>query len=362
MDGETKLDIDAARSAFPYLRERIYLNTAATGILPRGIGETAGRKLDGMFSRGYDAAEHWRGIAAGVREKLARLTGVESQDIGFASNTSEVLNLVACSVPVRSGDQVVLCEDEFPTVRAVANTLSTRGAELVTVGVKNEAERTAALASSIRRGGVVLVSHIHWETGTEVDLQVLSDICRAKGAFLVVDGIHGLGAVPVSARLADVYAGSTFKWLLSGFGLAISITSPQFRQSLKPAFRGYANPEPSRDLQYSHANYPALITLDLVLDYLKGLGWNAIYQRNRSLCTRLSEGLLALGVPLVSPPGSAPIISFRTDNGDRLVAALDAEGVSVAARGANVRVSPHFYNDEGDIDAFIDRLKKLERN
>ncbi|AUW47222.1 aminotransferase class V-fold PLP-dependent enzyme [Rhizobium leguminosarum] len=362
MDETTMLDIDAVRSTFPYLRQRVYLNTAATGIMPLNIGEAVGRKLDGMFSRGYDAAEEWQSVAGSVKAKLARLMGVESQDIGFASSTSEVLNLVAWSVPVRANDQVVVCQDEFPTVLAVANTLSGRGAELVTVAVDSETNRTAALATSIKRGGVVLVSHVHWETGTEVDLQVLFEVCQAKRAFLVVDGIHGLGAVPVSARFADVYAASTFKWLLSGFGLAISVTSLRFRQSLEPVFRGYSNPAPSRELQYSHSNYPGLTTLDFGLAYLEGLGWDNIFRRNRSLCRRLADGLAALGVPLVSPAGSAPIVSFRSGDAGRLVEAMNAEGVSVAARGTNVRASPHFYNDEADIDAFIDRLKKLERN
>ncbi|MDQ0323221.1 selenocysteine lyase/cysteine desulfurase [Pararhizobium capsulatum DSM 1112] len=362
MDETTVLDIDAVRSDFPYLRQRVYLNTAATGIMPLGAGEAVGRRLDSMFSRGYDAAEEWQSITASVKARLAGLTGVEAQDISFASSTSEVLNLVAWSVPVRPGDQVVVCEDEFPTVRAVANSLSGRGATLVTVAVDAEANRTAALAASIKRGGVVLVSHVHWETGTQVDLQTLSETCRAKGALLVVDGIHALGAVPVSAQLTDVYAASTFKWLLSGFGLAISITSPRFRQSLEPVFRGYSNPQPSRELQYSHSNYPGLTTLDFGLTYLERLGWDNIFRRNRSLCTRLSDGLSALGLPLVSPPGAAPIVSFHSEDAKRLVEAMDAEGVSVAARGANVRVSPHFYNAEADIDAFIDSLKNLERD
>lgn len=351
-------DPAAVRRDFPYLDRRLYLNTASTGISHRLAGRATASFFEDMYARGYDGAADWRAVAGRVRAQAGRLANVAPDDVGFAGTTTEALNLIAHSLPVRPGDRVVHLADEFPSVRAAADILVARGAERIEPAVEGEEGRSRALAQAAAGATFVLVSHVHWESGTKIDLAALSAACRAAGALLIVDGIQALAATEADASLADAYVASVFKWLISGFGLAVAITGPRLRERLTPVFRGYANPPPSRALAYSHANYPGLMTLEFSLGYMEGLGWDAIFARNRMLHGRLRERLA--GLDIATPEdAAAAILSVRLPDPPATAARLAEQGASTEARGACLRISPHFYNDETDIDRFADMLLKI---
>ncbi len=354
-------DIDSVRAEFPHLDARIYLNTASTGIARRGAGAAAARFYDDMYSRGFDGRDLWRPVVDQVRGQIGRLTQIPAETVGFASSTTDALNRLALAMPVSPGDRVVVCDDEFPSVLAVAQLLVARGATLVAVSIPDEAARTETLAAAARDSHIVLASHVHWETGTKLDLSLLSQATRAAGAYLIVDGIQALGATAVDAGLADAYVGAVFKWLISGFGLAVSIVSPRLEAVLNPVMRGYANPPPSRELGYSHANYPGLVLFQDSLAYLEQLGWAAIYQRNTMLRDHLRASLTALGANIVTPQAAAAITSVQCAEPSEIAAQLAKRGVSVEARGACLRLSPHFYNTEADIDRFIEIFRDIQK-
>ena len=353
-------DHEAVRAAFPYVEKRLYLNTASAGIGWRGAGRAPARFFDEIYNRGFDGGEDWRAITGRVRKQIGCLARVEPSNVGFTGSTTQALNLIAHSVRVDPTDRVAVCADEFPSVLAAADILAARGATKIEVPVGDEDNRTEALLEVAAESKYVLVSHIHWETGTKVDLARLSACCSESGAFLIVDGTHALGAVHVDAALADAYSASVFKWLVSGFGLTISITSRRLTETLNPIFRGYANPRPSHKIEYSrHLNYPGLLTLEASLDFMEGLGWEAIYEHDRSLQARLRERLGALD--LVTPVDAGAILSIRVPNPSRVAEIMDRRGVSLAARGECLRISPHFYNNYNDIDRSSDIILQVLR-
>ncbi|MEO3388137.1 aminotransferase class V-fold PLP-dependent enzyme [Mesorhizobium sp. CAU 1741] len=346
------LDARAVRADFPYLDERIYLNTASTGIAHRGTGKATARFFDDMYSRGFDGKDRWRSVTDDVKAQVGRLARVPAETVDFASSTTDALNRLALALPVRAGDRVAFCEDEFPSVRAVAELLARRGASLHPVAVPGEVDRTRVLADAASVSRFVLASHVHWETGTKIDLADISRATRSAGGYLIIDGIQALGATSVDAGLADAYVASVFKWLLAGFGLAISIVGPRLAGILEPAIRGYANPAPSRQLGPSHANYPGLFSLQSSLGYLEVLGWETIYQRNAALRSHLISKLDEFEAAIVTPEAAAAIVSIRCPDPQGYAIRLADRGISVEARGACLRVSPHFYNSEADIDHF----------
>ena len=193
-------DPAAVRRDLPYLDRRLYLNTASTGISHRLAGKATARFFDEMYARGYDGAADWRAVAGRVRAQVGRLANVAPDDVGFAGTTTEALNLIAHSLPVRPGDRVAHLADEFPSVRAAADILVTRGAERIEPAVEGEEGRSRALAQAAAGANFVLVSHVHWESGTKIDLATLSAACRAAGALLIVDGIQALAATEADAR------------------------------------------------------------------------------------------------------------------------------------------------------------------
>jgi len=347
--------IERVRALFPYLKERVYLDTASAGLVWSGHGDAIARFYDNIKSRGYDAAEEWRAMQARVRNRLARLVGVAPEDITFLSNTTEGLNLTAHSLILSAGDQIVVAADEFPSVTLAWKVAEGRGVELVQVPIPQERQRAATLLAAITpRTRVLSVSHTHANTGTTLDVALLGRECRQRGVLLVVDGLQALGAIPVTLDEVDVYASSFFKWMLSGFGIAVLITSEHARAAMTPAYRGYANMDDQRQLQYAHVNYPALYGLDATLDMFESIGWDTVYGRVRQLGDHLAQVAEQHGLQRITPENQrAGIQVFRSARAQAVCEQLSAQGVSVAARGEGVRVSPHFYNTRDEIDQCV---------
>ena len=353
------LDTGKVRREFPHLATNVYLNTASAGLSWVGQADAAAEfyrhKLGGMARH-----DDWILRADETRKLLGRLLGVGAERVLFASSTTEALNLIAFAMPLAKGDGVVLAEDEFTSVLSPWETLQSNGIRLNRVPINNESDRTRALCAAINaKTRVLAVSHVHWRTGTRVDLNELSAVCAQYDCRLIVDGVQAAGAIAVDASNTDAYCASVFKWLLSGFGLAFIVLGDRLSAELTPAVRGYANIPPSRSLRYGHQNYPGIYALHATLQYLDALGWQDIYSQVDRLTARLSTELQARGFDSTTPHDSrAGIISIRHPDAARLVAALAAESISVEHGAPFLRVSPHFYNTDADVDRFIGALAR----
>lgn len=355
------LRMEEVRASFPYLSLCTYLNTASAGLSWQGQGAAAAEFYDSDKTKGINGMEGWRAKADATRAELARLLGVKPHSVHFVSSTTEGLNAIALSMPLSRGDQVVVAEDEFPSATLPWQALESYGVEVVRVSIPSEAQRSEALAAAVGPGTRVLaVSHVHWRTGTRVDLALLSAACSKHECRLIVDGAHAVGAVPVDGVQVDGYCSSVFKWLLSGFGLGFITLSDALAAEITPVFRGYANEPPSRSLTYSHVNYPGLYVLHDTLVYLRSLGWQNIHSRVTALSAHAAHGLRRMGLEVLTPERrNAGIISFRHSEGATLVQALAAQSIFVENGGAVVRVSPHFYNTEDEVDHFLSALEHL---
>jgi len=356
----TMLDSAAIRREFPYLVDNVYLNTASAGLSWTGQADAAAEfyrhKIGGITQH-----DDWLDRARDTRARIGKLLGVPAERILFTSSTTEALNLIALAMPLAQGDCVVVADDEFASVIAPWETMQRNGIRLQRVPIGNESERTEALCAAINPSTRVLaVSHVHWRTGTRVDLDALSAVCARFDCRLIVDGVQAAGAVAVDASNTDAYCASVFKWLLSGFGLGFMVLSDRLSAGLTPAVRGYSNVQPSRSLRYGHQNYPGIYALHATLQYLEAIGWSEIYSQVDRLTARLSVSLRELGFDLVTPHDSrAGIISIRHPDVERLVACLAAESISVEDGTPFLRVSPHFYNTDEDLERF---LRILARN
>lgn len=354
--------VAAMRAGFPWLAQRVYLDTGATGLPVPGAGRAAARVYDQLMDQGYDGGARWRALAPRVAGRLAARTGVTAPEIVFAQSSADALIRVLSSLPPRRGDRVVMAADEFPTFLEIGRQWQARGADLVLVDIRDEAARSAQLAAAVTPGTRWLgVSHVGWATGTRVDLAQLGAACQAAGARLIVDGVHGLGATPVNAAPADAYVMSFFKWMLAGFGLGAAIVRPGLAAELDPAQRGYFNPAPSQGLQHSHLNYTGLAVLDHALDYMDGLGAEALLHRVAALQDRLSRQLRADGHRVLTPPGQAAgLTCIAHPDPEHAARALADQGISVSPRGRALRISTHFYNSSGDLDRLVQALAPIK--
>jgi cysteine desulfurase / selenocysteine lyase len=354
-------DLAALRKPFPHLRERNYLDTAAAGLVWDGHGAAVAGFYDKVKSRGYDARPQWQAMTQRVRARLAAMLGVAPADVTFVSNTTEGLNLAAHSLRFDVGDRIVLAADEFPSVARIWDGARRAGAEVVAVPIASEEARQSELLSALdARARLLVVSQTHSSTGTTVDLDRLGRHCRERGVLLMVDGVQAFGAVPIELSHVDVYAASFFKWMLSGFGVGVLVTSARARAAMQPAYRGYANMEDASQLQYAHVNVPAMYGLDATLDFLEQTGWSTVHRRVRDLGTHLIAAAARRGLDLVTPAAQrAGIFVLRCADGEAARQELAARNISVSARGQGVRISPHFYNTTEEIDQCLSALAEI---
>jgi selenocysteine lyase/cysteine desulfurase len=345
------LDVEAIRRRFPYLQSCTYLNTASVGLSWVGQGAAVARFYDVEQALGYDGRDGWHAMHMRCRDLIAALLRVPSETVSFCSSTTEALNLVARAMRLGVGDEIVVAEDEFPSVQLAWEGAVAAGASIIRVPIPAEDERTDALIAALSdETRVLAVSHVHWSTGTKVDLQRLADACGPRNIRLIVDGVQAVGAVDVDAGLADFYTASAFKWLLSGFGLALIVTRPELAQTLRPGILGYNNEPPSTHLRYSHINYPGIYALTASLDYLGSLGWPALFARVAMLAKTLRDALDAEGVKVVTSANAyAGIVSIPHPNATGAAAQLAQNGVRIEERFGLLRASPHFYNTEADV-------------
>lgn len=349
------------RADFPYREGWVYLQSAGTGLAFPGAAKAAGQYYLDVAAMGCDDTSLWRRPVIGAKEKLTRLLGVPTSEVGFFRNTSEVINLAANSIAWRPGDEVVVMDDEYPCNVLPWGNAEVAGATVVSVPPGEARHREQRLIDAITpRTRVLSVSHVHPWTGTKLDLTRLGKACREVDALLIVDGIQALGATPVDLTYVDVYGAGVFKWLMSGFGTAVGIFRERARSMLNPIFRSYGNPPPSDSFEYSAPNFPGLYVLDATLGYLEGIGWERIFAQVDLLAGQVHADLQRKGiVPITPGDARAGIVSIAVDDSAAVVGDLRKRQISVSDKAGRVLVSPHFYNTEEDIQKFTASLEAV---
>ena len=366
----------ASVDVFPGLDSGVYLNTAAEGLFMRSHHGALQRYAEGK-QRGSLGRDEHAAVERRARELCAQVMAARAQDVAFLASTARGLDAAIKSIAWRSGDNIVLPDSEFPTTVLAAARLSQLGVERRIAPSRDGRIDLEDLRVEVdRRTRLVVASLVSYKTGHKIDLAAWAEIAHASGALFFVDGVQALGAVEVDATRADFLCGATYKWLLGQHGLAIFYINPSLRDYIVPPYAGYrsvkdlfpADPDryeffpDARRFEEGMPNFPALYVLNNALEFLLSIGIDRIAAHNEALASKLINGLLAEGIkPLTSkePRSRASIVSFETAQPERIAAELAQRGVHVWGRDGRLRVSPHLYNGEHDIEAVLAHLVEL---
>jgi cysteine desulfurase / selenocysteine lyase len=377
-------DIDAIRTReFPIAQSRIYLNNCARGPLPRSHVAAAERFLRDMseqMSPGDSSV-----LIEQTRARAARLLNCRAEDVALLATTSQGLNLVPSGLDWRAGDEVVLYEMDHPTDIYAWLNLADRGVTVRFVkdrGGRYEAEDVERLIG--RRTRAVCLSLVNYGHGFRAPIEAIGEICCRRGVWLVVDAIMALGALRVDAPAigADIISAHGYKFLLSGFGVAVCYCSPRARRELRVAEVGYKAMEQVRIYGDAQPNFAAMTGralaftatarrfeagtqalavmagMQATLDLLLSLGAEAIEHHVLDLAGRLVEGVLAKGYRVAGsrrPGERSAIVSFTREGLDvgELSRRLMAQSIDHIVTHDRPKLSPHFYNTATDVDAVL---------
>ncbi|MPZ54679.1 MAG: aminotransferase class V-fold PLP-dependent enzyme [Acidimicrobiia bacterium] len=318
-----------------------------------------------------------------LRERFAALVGGDADGVAVVPSASYGLSLAASNLAPATGGEIVVIEDQFPSNVYPWTDLAARtGGNVVTVTRPDDQDWTAAILDVVGEAtSVVAVPPCHWTDGTIVDLRAVSDRTREVGAAFVVDGTQWVGAaaIDVDDLQPDFLVTAAYKWLLGPYSMCLVWVHPRHRQG-RPIEFGWVNRDGADDfaglVDYTDlfrsgarrydvgetANFVLVPMLTRALDQL--LEWGV--DRVAATISPLASAVVELAEPLgfVAPPAelrSPHLVGLTLPEGlypKQLASQMAESSVHVSVRGNVIRVSPHVYNDLGDIDRFAQVLSE----
>lgn len=370
------LNVVNYRSLFPVTESSIYMNHAAVSPISRPVREAMVGLLDDVHQFGAEHWHRWVEKYGAVRRSIAQLMNAETGEIAFTKNTSEGLSFLANGLSWHPGDEVVSIEGEFPANFYPWKALEKQGVVLRLVPAEEgRVSQDSIIKALTPRTRVVTVSFVQYLSGFRLDLEKLGQACAAHGCLLFVDAIQGLGAFPVDVKRANIagLAADSHKWLLGPEGSALLYVNRQVMERILPTEIGWMTVrhwsdfsrhdiswrDDARRFECGTLNTVGVYGLGAAVDLLLEVGIANVAERVLDLTDRLRAGLLAQGHSVFGPRAreqASGIVSFapRQGGAECLLERFFSHHVQVAARCGMVRISPHFYNTEEEIDRVLE--------
>jgi cysteine desulfurase/selenocysteine lyase len=372
------------RTEFPWTRDAIYLNHASVGPLPertRVALEAFNRRRAAPFLLPdrdlFSTLNQSRRLAA-------QLVAAQPEEIALTINTGFGLGMAARALPLEPGSIVLASDREFPANVYPWMLLKDSGVSLELAPTTVEGwPDVEYLINRLDdpRVRVLAISLVQFSNGYAVDLARLSAATRARGSYLVVDAIQGVGQMPVDLRRTpvDILACGAQKWLLSPWGSGFVYVRRELIRELNPSITGWMAFEGTDDftrLTQYNANLRAdarrfeLITLpyqdfagmNASVGLLLELGIDRIRGHLLELHAPLLDWATRSGARVVSPPGDrrSGILCLAPRNVGEAFRALKGAQVICSMREGAIRFSPHAYNTVDEMERVVQVLEGVQ--
>jgi cysteine desulfurase/selenocysteine lyase len=383
VDASLEIDWDLVRyTQFPVARHWAFFDHAAVAPLPRRSGDvlrawTGEQEDHGVV--GWPACE--RRLEA-TRDQVARLINADRDEIAFINSTTHGIGLIAEGYPWRQGDNVVTAADEYPSNIYPWMNLASRGVEVRMVDGREGRIRPEDLSEAMDRSTRVLaISHVEFATGFRNDLDALAELCQARGVAMFVDAIQGLGPFRIDVRRTpiDFLAADGHKWLLGPEGAGLLYVRRDWIDRLRPIGVGwhsvvgsYNSPEVEFRLKPNAQrweggsfNMPGLLTFGASLALFFEWGLEAVSRRIIERAEAIRELAASAGWTIYGSSREADrssIVVLERPGVDPAAAARElreAHGIITSCRRGRLRISPHVYNNDQDLERLRAGLEGL---
>jgi selenocysteine lyase/cysteine desulfurase len=332
---------------------RVWLNCSHQGPLPRCAADAAAEAVSWKTSPHLLTQDRFDEVPARLKRALGRLIGVAAEDVILTNGASYGLHLLANGIPLRSGDQVLLMQGDFPSNLLPWLDHRNRGVELSSMRprhfVPGPDEVEAALEPSTR---VLCMSWVHSFSGHTADIEAIGELCRARGVWFLVNATQGVGArlLDLGALPVEAY------WLAMQTATDLGSSDDSLDLPDDLGARKY-------DI-FGTANFLNFHPWTEAVELLLGIGIDQIQEHDQALVTQLLGGLDRSCYQLLSPargPGRSTLVfvSHRDPARNQAIyRTLLEAGVDIALRRGHLRLSPHLYNPADDIDRALSALQR----
>jgi selenocysteine lyase/cysteine desulfurase len=362
------------------IEDATYLDVAAHAVMPRVALRALQTALEAKkFPHRVDYSSFFA-TPNRIRSSLAELIGASPEEIALTTGASSGLAVVAHGLNWTAGDEIVTAQGEFPMQHAVWKPMEEREGIKLKIVAPRDRFITAddLIAAMTPKTRIVSVSHVRFDDGSLLDAARVGAACRAQGALLVLDVSQSCGGVPLNVNElgADFMVCAGYKYLLGPWGTGFFWV---MREHLANLRRGpfywlgqdaesfsalnFVDPKPARGAKRWDAPQCTsfnlnLAAMDASVSFVLSTGPKLIYQRNQELIQRLFEILPDSCLPAspIDPArrGSSGCFTARTPQQTKsLYQALRKQNVIVSMREGKIRVSPHLFNSEPDIERLI---------
>ncbi len=368
----------------------VYLNHGSFGACPKPV---------------FEAYQHWQrelerqpvdflnrqvtGLLAEARAKLAAYLGVEADDVVYFPNPTTALNMVARSLDLRPGDEILTTDHEYGAMdrmwRFVCRKTGARYVQRpIRLPVTYHADFVEHFWAGVnKRTRVIFISHITSPTALTFPVREICRRASQAGLLSIVDGAHAPGQIPLNLADigADIYAGACHKWLCAPKGSAFLYARREVQATLEPLVVswGWESDKPGHSLFVDYHEWQgtrdiaAFLTVPAAIEFQAQNDWNTVRQRCRELASETRRRLNELtGLEAIcpdSPEWFTQMAAARLPDVDlqRLEQRLYNEfSIEVALTRWNdqplIRVSFQAYNSQADADALLDALAQLLKN
>ena len=374
------------RTEMPVAERWAFFDHAAVAPLSRPAAAAVEKWMTEALEDGNSAWPVWARDVELMRATAAQLIGAQTEEIALVPNTTAGITLVAEGIDWRPGDNVVTLADEFPSNAYPWMNLATRGVETRRVPTEPSGllDLNRLAEACDERTRIVSVSWVGYATGYRHDVARIVEIAHARGALMMLDAIQGLGVFPLDVKETkiDFLAADGHKWMLGPEGAGIAYIRREHLDRLRPFGLGWHSVVQT---DYTHVelnlkptaaryeggsqNMVGMLGFGASLKLLYKLGAEniaaAVLDVTELACERLREfGSVIISDRRLDHRGGeqrSGIVAFELPGRDPMAVKKHClqQKVSLSCRAGRLRISPHAYNNEEDVERLIEALKSF---
>jgi kynureninase len=371
------------RSEFPILDKTVYLISHSLGAMPRATYEQLHEYADAWATRGVRAwAEGWWDMPVTIGNEIGRIIGADPGTVVMHQNVSICQSLIlSCFEPTPERNKIVYSELNFPSVMYVYEAHA-RSGKLRIETVKSDDGITVPLERMLEAIDettlLVPFSHVLFKSGFLQDAKAIIDRAHEVGAMVVLDTYQSAGTVPFSVKElnTDLATGGSVKWLCGGPGAGYLYVRPDLFDKLQPKTTGWMAhehpfafdtqlhyaPDVTRFLHGSPA-IPALFAAKAGYAIINEIGVDKIRAKNVRQTDYLIQLAEEAGFKVTSPRDSSRrggTITVAHEHASPIAKELIRREFIIDYRpGAGIRISPHFYTSDHELELIIEEMKKI---
>lgn len=368
------IDWDKIREEFPVCKKLVYLNPAGGSPVSMSAATEAKRFYDEMLEHGDTYFDIWLKRTEEIRTRLASFINAERDEIGFTTNTSHGMNLVAHFL--KNKGSVLTMRDEFPSTTFPWLNQKT---PVYFVDPVNYGYPIETIKKSLTPDTKILAtSYVQYKTGFRQDLEMLGNYCRENNLIFVVNATQALGIFPVDVKKChiDFLMFTGLKWATAGYGIGGLYVNKKWLLPENFPFAGWRSVKTpgnmnNQELELKNEasvvesgcpHFPNVFALGGALDLLTRIGAENITNRILEFNKLIESKLRSLNLDVIvqnEDKHRSGIIIAKMENPKPVVDELMKKNIFVSARGEGIRISASFFNNEKDIETFHHELQSI---